>query len=118
MIKCPVCRATYKPSNFLECHRCGTDLEPLIRLHDQALWHYNQAIAAQSDLATAIAQMQQAIALNSRNSDFYAFLGQLWGLQGDFQQAIAAWKIAEQLNPRCVAAKQALDLLAQLSDTP
>ena len=117
-MKCPVCRAPYRPASASSaadsdaahanpalrsalCRRCGVDLSPLIQLHDRAIWHYRQAIQAfrAGDYAVAIASNDQAIALWS-NADFHAFAGQLWALQGEFLQAIAAWKIAHQLDPQ------------------
>ncbi|MBD2459921.1 hypothetical protein H6G89_02580 [Oscillatoria sp. FACHB-1407] len=121
-MKCPVCRATYRATNVggqkpaigeespspdftptpLNCRRCGVDLTPLIHLHDQAVWHHRQAIQAfqAGDYSAAIAQNNQALALHAHQADFHALAGQLWALQGDFAQAIAAWKIAHDLNPQ------------------
>lgn len=99
-MKCPVCRATYRSGAI--CHRCGVDLTPLIHLHDQAIWHHRQAIQAfqSGDYATAIAHNGQAITLHTQQPDFHALAGQLLALQGDFPKAIAAWKIAQRLDPK------------------
>jgi Flp pilus assembly protein TadD len=114
-MKCPVCRATYRSlgsqdqvvegeagSDSLLCHRCGADLTALIHLHDQAIWHYRQAVLAlgSGDEVTAIAQNNQALVLASQNADFHVLAGQLWARQGEFWQAIAAWKKAQQLDPQ------------------
>lgn len=123
-MKCPVCRATYRgganrsqeesansplsppsshpPPSSLLCHRCGADLAALIHLHDQAVWHHRQAIQAfqSGDYEAAIAHSQQAIALHAQQPDFHALAGQLSALQGDFPQAIAAWKTAQRLDPK------------------
>jgi tetratricopeptide (TPR) repeat protein len=92
------------------CRRCGVDLAPLIRLQDQAIWHHRQAIRAWQvgDYATAMVQNDQALQLDANNADFHAFAGQLWGLQGEVQHAIAAWKTACQLNPQQPTARQGL----------
>lgn len=118
-MKCPVCRATYRGSESnqqetetrphdsptsspLPCRRCGADLSPLIHLYDRAIAHHQRAIQAfkQGDYETAIAHNQQAIALHTQQPDFHAFAGQLWALQGNFPEAIAAWKTAQRLDPK------------------
>lgn len=78
----------------LNCRRCGIDLSPLIQLHDQAIWHYSQAIRAfhAGDYPTAAAQTQQALALDDNNAHFHALSGQIEALQGEFRRAITAWK--------------------------
>jgi hypothetical protein len=97
-MKCPVCRAIYRPSKIGEdsrliastcCHRCGVDLAPLICLHDLALWHHREAIQSfkSGDLMEAISQNKQAIALYSSNADFYVLAGQAFALLGEFEQA-------------------------------
>ena len=107
-MKCPVCRAPYQSkaseqnAPVLNCRRCGADLAPLIHLHDQALWHHRQAIQCfeAGDYDTAIAQNDQAIALHTQQAEFHALAGQLRALQGDFGGAIAAWRMAQQLDPQ------------------
>jgi tetratricopeptide (TPR) repeat protein len=101
MLKCPVCRATYRPKENQLCHRCGADLSRLIAVHDQAMWHYHQAIHhfKLGDDPTAQIYVEQAIALNSHNADFQALAGTLWVRQGKFQQAIEAWQQAVDLDP-------------------
>jgi tetratricopeptide (TPR) repeat protein len=107
MLKCPVCRATYRPKGSQLCHRCGADLSRLIAVHDQAIWHYQQAIhhLKTGDDPTAQLYVEQAIALNHRNADFHALAGQLWARQGDFERAIAAWKQAQVLEPSHVVSQ-------------
>ena len=130
-MKCPVCRALYRPAAQREaaatstasveaapstlCRRCGVDLTPLIRVHDQALWHYRQALhhLKQQQYAEAHAQTDQALALQ-QNADFYALSGRLWGLQGEFGRAVAAWQQARQLNPTHGVACGCLHWIAQL----
>ncbi|MBW4658591.1 MAG: hypothetical protein KME15_07945 [Drouetiella hepatica Uher 2000/2452] len=118
-MKCPVCRALYRPASATaeaaqSCRRCGVNLSPLIQLHDRAVWHHRQAIQAfrAGDYATAIASNNQAIALWS-NADFHAFAGQLWALQGEFPQAIAAWKAAQQIDSQQAIAHTALQYLTE-----
>jgi tetratricopeptide (TPR) repeat protein len=127
-MKCPVCRAIYRPvsaskelgvergENTLPsklCRRCGVDLSPLIHLHDQALWYHRQAIQnfKARDYAAATTQNNQALALYSNNADFHALAGQLWALQGEFRQAIKAWKKAQQLDPQHSTAGACLECL-------
>jgi len=120
-MKCPVCRATYRPpitqdqeagedstsppqdlpTHTLNCHRCGVDLSPLIHIHDQALWYYRQAIQAlhSGNYPAATTWNHQALALYGNNADFHALAGQLWALQGEFRQAAFAWEKARQINP-------------------
>ncbi len=116
-MKCPVCRARYQTGQQALCRRCGADLTMLIQLHDRALWHYRRAIELlrAQDYPAAQAQLQQAIALNSRESAFYALDGQLWALQGQFQPAIAAWQQARQLNPKEPIAVECLQRFAALA---
>ncbi|MDX2230365.1 MAG: tetratricopeptide repeat protein [Leptolyngbyaceae cyanobacterium bins.349] len=115
-MKCPVCRATYRGGEGGRqevCHRCGVDLAPLIHLHDQAVWHHRRATQAfqSGDYGTAIAHNRQAIALHAQQPDFHALAGQLAALQGNFPQAIAAWKTAQQLDPKHPTATVLLKLL-------
>ena len=44
MQRCPTCKAPYKGKPH--CHRCGTDLERLIAIRDQAEAHRQEAITA------------------------------------------------------------------------
>jgi Flp pilus assembly protein TadD len=125
-MKCPVCRAIYRSleseNQVLEgepdsvshlCRRCGADLTALIHLHDQAIWHYRQAVLAlgAGDDVTAIAQNNQALALSPHHADFHALAGQLWARQGEFWQAIASWKKAQQLEPQHPTANAFLQCL-------
>jgi tetratricopeptide (TPR) repeat protein len=121
-MKCPVCRAIYRPSKIGEdsrliastcCHRCGVDLAPLICLHDLALWHHREAIQSfkSGDLMEAISQNKQAIALYSSNADFYVLSGQAFALLGEFEQAIAAWLKAIEINPKHPKAGELLRIL-------
>ncbi len=124
-MKCPVCRATYRITESLvgrasqdenrtkPCHRCGADLAPLIELQDRAIAHHRQAIAqfTAGDLQTAIAENNRAIALNSQNSVFHAFAGQLFALAGMFDQAIRSWQIAQKLDPKNTFATTCLQIL-------
>jgi tetratricopeptide (TPR) repeat protein len=105
-MKCPVCRATYRPASKNQlCHRCGADLSLLIELYDQAIGHHRQAIAhfAAGDLTAAIAANNQAIALHSQQPKFHAFAGQLSALQGEFALAIRSWQLAQKLDPQAIS---------------
>jgi tetratricopeptide (TPR) repeat protein len=112
-MKCPVCRAIYRPNDTSCCQRCKTDLSPLIQIHDRAVWHYRQAMQffAIGDYLAAQAQNDRAIALYSKNADFHALAGQLWALQGEFARAIVAWKQAQQLEPSHPIAGNCLQIL-------
>lgn len=128
-MKCPVCRATYRspeksensnsPPTYL-CRRCGGDLTPLIHLHDQAIWHHHQAIQAlrSGDDREAMHRNNQALALYANHADFHALAGQIWALQGELGDAIAAWQKALQLSPQNATASACLQFLAtpDLSD--
>lgn len=76
-------------------------MSSLIQVHDRAIWHYRYAIQQLNDGNYAIAQthIEQALALHHANADFHALAGQLWALQGEFQQTIVAWKQAQALDP-------------------
>jgi tetratricopeptide (TPR) repeat protein len=115
-MKCPVCRAVYKPSPEQACRRCGADLAALIRVHDQAVWHYRAAITAleSRDLSRAQEQIGRALFLHSQNADYHAFAGQLWALQGNFQGAIAAWRKATAIDAKHPTALNALQAVATL----
>lgn len=101
-MKCPVCRAAYRPNRSTLCRRCGADLSALIRLHDQALWYHRQALQSlkATDYAEAQAKNDQALALHHHNADFHALAGRLWALQGEFRQAITSWQQAQKLDPQ------------------
>ncbi|NEQ29028.1 MAG: hypothetical protein F6K28_60830, partial [Microcoleus sp. SIO2G3] len=85
------------------------------QLHDRAIKHYRQAIELLKgqDYSAAQTQIQAAITLN-RNPDFYALAGQLYALQGQFRQAIAAWNYAQFLDPNHSAARNYSRLFAEL----
>jgi tetratricopeptide (TPR) repeat protein len=51
------------------------------------------------------------LALYANNADFHALAGQLWTLQGEFRQAIKAWKKAQQLDPQHSTAGACLECL-------
>ncbi len=122
-MKCPVCRALYRrsekgetsnsPSTYL-CRRCGVDLSPLIRLHDLAIWHHCQAIQAlrSGDDLGAMQRNDRALALYANHADFHALAGQLLALQGEFGEAISAWRKAQQLNPQHATASVCLRFFA------
>jgi Tfp pilus assembly protein PilF len=121
-MKCPVCRATYRKPQSLDppevkpCHRCGTDLAPLIQLHDRAIHHHRTAIAQfqSGDLPAAIASNNQAIALQSQQPKFHAFAGQLSAVKGDFKAAVRSWKVAQQLDPKDAIVTDCLTILEEL----
>ncbi len=46
---------------------------------------------------------------------FHALTGQLWALQDEFRQAIAAWEKARQLNPQHSTANACLQGLEQIA---
>lgn len=141
LMKCPVCRATYRskressassqPVNDLaasklegisaqatcQCHRCGADLTKLVHIYDQAVKHYQEAIASfhRGEHAQAKLQNQQAIALNQDLADFHAFAGQLLAMEGEFSKAISAWQQAVRLEPDHKLAQNCLHLLHQLT---
>jgi tetratricopeptide (TPR) repeat protein len=119
-MKCPVCRATYRPtvgSAPQTCHRCGADLTPLIRLYDLAIDHHRQAIMlfAAGNLSEAMAENDRAIALHTQQPLFHAFAGQLWAVQGDFHRAVRSWKLTQQLDPTNRLAVDCLSLIEALT---
>jgi Flp pilus assembly protein TadD len=122
-MKCPVCRAIYRPPKSFQptapqpCHRCGADLSTLIRLHDQAIDHHRRAIAQLigGDITAAITANNQAIALHSQHPKFHALAGQLWAWQGEFGQAWRSWQLAQKLDPQNATVSAYLDGLVQLA---
>ncbi len=118
-MKCPVCRATYPSQQSTPaCRRCGADLSALIQLHDRALWHYRQSVAAlqAEDYPAAQFQIEQALALDGRQGSFHALAGQIWALQGKWHPAIAAWRQAQRLDPSHPIAGACLKLLAAIAE--
>ena len=131
MIKCPVCRAVYRPTKaklFVAasaeevrtalasvCRRCGVDLSPLIRIHDQALSYHRQALQflQQGDYSKAKRNNEQAIALHQNSADFHALAGQLWALEGEFSLAAVSWQKAVDLNPQQPLASSCLQILTE-----
>lgn len=115
-MKCPVCSATYRRPESIElppCHRCGADLTPLIQIHNQAIAHHRQAIAefTSGEYFRSIEQNEKAIVLNSQESTFHAFAGQLWAVQGQFELAMRSWQIAQKLDPQNPTVSACLELL-------
>jgi tetratricopeptide (TPR) repeat protein len=133
-MKCPVCRATYRSSsvvnsqlnsqphslsNSLNCHRCGIDLSPLIRIHDQSIGYHRRAIQAlqEKNYSVAADWNHQALGLSNNNADFHALAGQLLALQGKFQEAIGAWEKAVKLNAQHPTARLYLQECKLLTET-
>ncbi len=133
-MKCPVCGAVYRPSKANQeslesgnhhvsrspnCRRCKADLSDLLRLHDQAMWHYAQALdlVTQEHYPEAGAQNHQALALYYSNADFHALAGKLSALQGEFPQAIASWQQALKFDPQHIIAGNCLQMIKQLVET-
>jgi tetratricopeptide (TPR) repeat protein len=130
MLKCPVCRAAYrsKPSSELPedtyeksqeespCHRCGTDLAPLIELYDRAIDYHRNAIDRfkQGNISGAQVMNDLAIELHSQHPKFHAFAGQLWAVQGDFTSAVRSWKVAQKLDPKNAIVTDCLSILTTL----
>jgi len=90
----------------------------LIQIHDQSIWYYQQAVSAfeNNDFSTAQQQIDQAIALNARRAEFHTFAGQVWALQGEFDQAISAWKLAAAIDSGNRRAQDALEMLRSAFD--
>ncbi len=103
-MKCPVCRAAYRPTPERRCHRCRADLTALVQIHDQACAHYDRAIHLfqQGDLVAAMTATAAAIALNSRCADFHVLAGKLWAGLGRNDRAVAAWRTALALDEACL----------------
>jgi tetratricopeptide (TPR) repeat protein len=128
-MKCPVCRATYRPSGVvnsqprslsksLNCHRCGVDLSPLIHVHDQAIGYHRRAVQAlqEENYSAATTWNNQALGLWINHADFHALAGQLLALQGKFQEAIGAWERALKLNAQHPTARLYLHELEGVRD--
>jgi len=127
MLKCPVCGAVYRPSisidrqegqegqGELSCRRCKVNLSELIRIHDLSIWYHRQALdlCRKRDYLTAQANNNRAIALYSRYAEFHTLAGKLSALQGNFRQAIAAWRIALEIDPQNEIATCCLQMVSQ-----
>jgi Flp pilus assembly protein TadD len=119
-MKCPVCRATYRVTDSIEqtkpCHRCGADLAPLIQLHDRAIAHHRQAIEKfmAGDVPAAMMANDKAIALDSQNSAFHAFAGQLLALTGEFDKAVRSWQVAQKLDPKNTLVSNYLEIFERI----
>jgi len=125
MLKCPVCGATYRSSSKLEeqeyvreitCKRCKVDLSELIHVHDQAIWYHRKALDLyqQKDYLAAQTANDQALALYSHHAEFSALAGKLFALQGDFRQAIAAWRRAIAIDPQQEVASRCLQMIEEI----
>ncbi|MBE9128668.1 MULTISPECIES: tetratricopeptide repeat protein [unclassified Coleofasciculus] len=130
---CPVCRAVYRPlkdtpeswdteSSSISplCRRCGADLSPLIQLHDQAIWYYNQALKQldQGNYSQAQVMVEQALARYYGNADFHALAGRLAALAGQFPEATVSWRRALKLNPEHQSASHCLQSLLEAARQP
>lgn len=136
-MKCPVCGAVYRPTKdskgeeeilsrgaggdevvsiatpSLTCRRCKADLSDLIRLHDQAIWYYRQALCllSQGRYSEAEAHNNSAIALHYSNADFHALAGKLAALQGKFREASSEWQQALKFDPQNAIACNCLEMI-------
>jgi tetratricopeptide (TPR) repeat protein len=77
------------------------DLSDLIRIHDQAIWYHRRALDLfqQGKYLAAELENNQAIALYSRYAEFHTLAGKLSALQGNFRQAVSAWRKAVEIDP-------------------
>lgn len=139
-MKCPVCGVVYRPTRTskgggeqgskeagvdevvlisppsLTCRRCKADLSDLIRLHDQAIWYYRQALylLSQGRYSEAGAYNNSAIALYYSNADFHVLAGKLQALQGEFREAIFEWQQALKFEPQNAIACNCLQMIKLL----
>ena len=90
MERCPTCNAPYKGK--ARCHRCGTDLERLIAIRDQAEHHRQEALAAYTagDVDQMYYHAKRACALyRTRSSE--TLLSCAAVLSGEWERALAVW---------------------------
>lgn len=97
MQRCPTCKAPYKGKPH--CHRCGTDLERLIAIRDQAETHRNNAISAYTanDFDQMYHHARRACAL-CRTSSSERLLACAALLSGKKETALSVWAGTEKIN--------------------
>ena len=96
MERCPTCNAPYKGK--AHCHRCGTNLERLIAIRDQAEQHRQAALAAYTagDVDQMYHHAKRACALyRTRSSEKLLSCAAL--LSGKWEKALAVWATAEKV---------------------
>lgn len=68
----------------------------------QADQHLEAGLAAfrSGDMETAISELEEATRLDRTNARAFNYLGAAYGAVGKYNQAVGAFKVAEQLTPR------------------
>ena len=101
-MKCPVCPAADVPADAKECPSCGTDLSPLVRLHQLAASQFNEALrlAQLGAVDAAITRTSAALSLDGQLAPARALLGKLLWRKGHNQEALGQWHEAAVLAPQ------------------
>jgi tetratricopeptide (TPR) repeat protein len=67
--------------------------------HAEAFYNRGKEWAAKGEFDLALADYDQALALNPKHADAYYHRGMVWGAKGDVDRAIADFDRAIELNP-------------------
>lgn len=99
----------------LVCENCGTDLAPIHRLRDLAVFHYNAALALvdHGDDAASIRELYAALATAPSWLAVRVLLGKLLWKSGRKEEAKAEWCLAAQENPDDATVNALLDATKQ-----
>ncbi|MGH8550710.1 MAG: hypothetical protein ACRERU_19340 [Methylococcales bacterium] len=97
------------------CENCGTDLAPIHRLRDLAVFHYNAALASvdRGDDAAAIREVYAALATDPSWLAVRVLLGKLLWKSGRREEAKAEWCLAAQEYPDDATVNALLDATKQ-----
>lgn len=98
---CPQCKTDNRPDRG-ECYNCGQDLGTLRRVVGRARNLYNSALehAERDRAADAIADLKNALELDSSFIDAWVVLGTVYARQEQYGEAEQAWHRALALDGR------------------
>lgn len=104
---CPYCETANRDERD-RCYHCEKDLSMLRLIVNRARHHYNTALekAERGLVDDAIAELKNALELDSRHVNAHVVLGTLLARQERFDEARQAWKEALATNPAMLKAHE------------
>lgn len=104
-MQCPFCQSENREDRET-CYVCGKDISTIRLVANKARQHYNDALehAERGRTSEAIAELQNALRLDTSLVNAHVVLGTLLAREGKFSEARDCWKNALALNPELARA--------------